>query len=141
MPACLHTRLPARLPAHLPAHLPASLPASLPVRPPACLSVCPPVRLLVCIPVCPSAHLHVCMYVWACGLVVSMFDFHRSDCGSNPDRGGEIFMFTTTIYCGTIGKCLNHYANGSPKPCEGIWEDEKFGRPSVAELARFHKLS
>ena len=25
----------------------------------------------------------------ACGVVVSMFDFHRSDRGSNPDRGGE----------------------------------------------------
>ena len=25
----------------------------------------------------------------ACGLVVSMFDFHRSDRGSNPGRGGE----------------------------------------------------
>ena len=26
---------------------------------------------------------------WACGVVVSMFDFHRSDRGSNPGRGGE----------------------------------------------------
>ena len=25
----------------------------------------------------------------ACGVVVSMFDFHRSDRGSNPGRGGE----------------------------------------------------
>ena len=24
-----------------------------------------------------------------CGVVVSMFDFHRSDRGSNPGRGGE----------------------------------------------------
>ena len=27
---------------------------------------------------------------WACGLVVSMFDFHRSDRGSNPGRGGKV---------------------------------------------------
>ena len=26
----------------------------------------------------------------AYGVVVSMFDFHRSDRGSNPDRGGKI---------------------------------------------------
>ena len=26
---------------------------------------------------------------WARGVVVSMFDFHRSDRGSNPGRGGE----------------------------------------------------
>ena len=26
---------------------------------------------------------------WACGVMVSMFDFHRSDWGSNPGRGGE----------------------------------------------------
>ena len=28
---------------------------------------------------------------WAYGVVVSMFDFHRSDWGSNPGRGGEKF--------------------------------------------------
>ena len=28
-------------------------------------------------------------YVWACGVVVIMFDFHRSDRGLNPGRGGE----------------------------------------------------
>ena len=27
---------------------------------------------------------------WACGVVVSMFVFHRSDQGSNPGRGGEL---------------------------------------------------
>ena len=27
--------------------------------------------------------------IWACGVVVSMFEFHRSDRGSNPGRGGE----------------------------------------------------
>ena len=26
---------------------------------------------------------------WACGVVVSMFEFHRSERGSNPGRGGE----------------------------------------------------
>ena len=28
---------------------------------------------------------------WAYGVVVCMFDFHRSDRGSNPDCGGEKF--------------------------------------------------
>ena len=27
---------------------------------------------------------------WAYGVVVTMFDFHRSDWGSNPGRGGKI---------------------------------------------------
>ena len=27
---------------------------------------------------------------WAYGVVVSRFDFHRSDWGSNPGRGGKI---------------------------------------------------
>ena len=27
---------------------------------------------------------------WAYGVVVSIFDFHRSDQGSNPGRGGKI---------------------------------------------------
>ena len=29
-------------------------------------------------------------HMWAYGVVVIMFDFHRSDRGSNPGRGGEI---------------------------------------------------
>ena len=32
--------------------------------------------------------LHKCM--WAYGVVVSMFDFHRSDCSSNHGRRGKI---------------------------------------------------
>ena len=28
-------------------------------------------------------------FIQACGVVVGMFDFHRSDRGSNPGRGGE----------------------------------------------------
>ena len=28
--------------------------------------------------------------LWAYGVMVSMFDFHRSDRGSNPGRGGKI---------------------------------------------------
>ena len=38
-------------------------------------------------------HQHLMAYkicLWAYGVVVSMFDFHRSDRGSNPGRGGEI---------------------------------------------------
>ena len=37
--------------------------------------------------VCACAYLSV---FWAYGVVVSMFDFHRSDGGSNPGRGGKI---------------------------------------------------
>ena len=29
------------------------------------------------------------MLLWAYGVVVSMFDFHRSDQGANPGRGGK----------------------------------------------------
>ena len=48
-----------------------------------------------------------CVRIWACGVVVSVFDFHQSDRGSNPGRGGEIFiMITTTLYCGTMGYSL-----------------------------------
>ena len=28
--------------------------------------------------------------LWSYGVVVSKFDFHRSDRGSNPGRGGKI---------------------------------------------------
>ena len=31
-----------------------------------------------------------CFSLWAYGVVVSMFDFHRSGRGSNPGRGGKI---------------------------------------------------
>ena len=49
----------------------------------------------------------------ACGVVVSMFDFHPSDRGSHLGRGGEVFiMITTTLYCGTIGKCLKTICHG-----------------------------
>ena len=34
--------------------------------------------------------LYVSVCVWIYGVVVSMFDFHRSDRGSNPGRGGKI---------------------------------------------------
>ena len=36
----------------------------------------------------PLCDIHV--PEWAYGVVVSMFDFHRSDRGSNPGRGGKI---------------------------------------------------
>ena len=32
----------------------------------------------------------LCFVLWAYGVVVSMFDFHRSARGSNPGRGGKI---------------------------------------------------
>ena len=87
--------------------------------------------------------MYVCMYVtqmyWACGVVVSMVDF-QSDRGSNPGRGGEIFiMITTTLYCGTIGKCLKTMVHPSHGGELGRWK--LFGSPSVAELAPCHKLS
>ena len=53
------------------------------------------------------------MYVWACGVVVSMYDFQRSDQSSNPGRCGEMFIIiTTTLYCGTSGKCLKTICHG-----------------------------
>ena len=30
------------------------------------------------------------IHLWAYGVVVSMFDFHRSDRGTNPGSGGKI---------------------------------------------------
>ena len=30
------------------------------------------------------------LWLWTYGVVVSMFDFHHSDRGSNPGRGGKI---------------------------------------------------
>ena len=85
---------------------------------------------LTCCTFC--SYMYVCMYVCAYSVVVSIFDFHRSDRDSNPGRGGEIFtMITTTLYCGIIGKC-------SPKPL-GRWK--LFGSPSMAELARCQKSS
>ena len=42
--------------------------------------------------------LEIFLDMWAYGVVVSMFDFHHSDRGSNPGRGGKNFiMFTTTL--------------------------------------------
>ena len=79
-----------------------------------------------CIQACMYACMHVCkcacVHVWACGVVVSMFDFRRSDRGPNPGRCGEIFiMITTTLYCAPLPSVGKPYATGSPKPCEGNW--------------------
>ena len=41
-----------------------------------------------CMHVCIHVYMYVYMYVWVCRVVVSMFDFHRSDRSSNPGRGG-----------------------------------------------------
>ena len=63
--------------------------------------------MYVCMYVCMFVGRYVCMYVWACGVVGSMCDFHRCDRGSIPCRVGEIFiMITTKLHCGTIGECL-----------------------------------
>ena len=37
-----------------------------------------------------GAYMQLENFIWAYGVVVSTFDFHRSDRGSNPDRGGKI---------------------------------------------------
>ena len=50
--------------------------------------------------------MYVCLYIWACG----MFDFHRSDRGSNP--GDISIMITTTFYCDAIGRCLKTICHG-----------------------------
>ena len=34
--------------------------------------------------------LKINTYIWAYSAVVSVFDFHRSDRGSNPGRGGKV---------------------------------------------------
>ena len=71
--------------------------------------VCVYLCLCVCKCVCDSESVCVCVCVCGrrFGVVVSMCDFHRGVRGSNPGRGGEIFItITTTLYCGTIGKCL-----------------------------------
>ena len=44
----------------------------------------------------------LCWKLLAYGLVVSMFDFHRSDWGSNPGRGGK------------ISKCLRLHYRAAP---------------------------
>ena len=47
--------------------------------------------ILICFTRCSTnAPLVSLPYIWAYGVVVSMFDFHRSDQGSNPGRGGKI---------------------------------------------------
>ena len=69
--------------------------------------------MYMCICVCICAYVYVGL--WCSGL-------HQ---GSNPGRGGEMFIvITTTLYCGTIGKRLkeNHISTGTPKPCEGNLE-------------------
>ena len=47
----------------------------------------------VCVRVCVCVHVRACLCMSvhvAYGVMVSMFDFHRSDGGSNPGRGGKI---------------------------------------------------
>ena len=39
---------------------------------------------------CVTLPVGWCEYMRTYGVVVSMFDFHRSDRGSNPGRGGKI---------------------------------------------------
>ena len=72
------TRAPVRLRAHVRLH------ARAPVR----LCARAPVRL--CARVCLRAGVPLAMACWAYGVVVSMFDFHRSDRASNPGSGGKI---------------------------------------------------
>ena len=38
----------------------------------------------------PMVPQYSVVVIWAYGVVVSMFDFHRSDRVSNPSRGGKI---------------------------------------------------
>ena len=40
----------------------------------------------------------MCKLIWVYGVVVSMFDFHRSDRGSNPGRGGKISQCSRLHY-------------------------------------------
>ena len=60
--------------------------------------------------------------LWASGVVVSMFDFHRSDRGSNPGRGGEKFhVYDYTIERHPWQVSENRKPRVTPKPCEGNW--------------------
>ena len=63
------------------------------------------------------------LYLWAYGVVVSMFDFHRSDRGSNPGRGGEKFhnVYDYTIERHSWQVSGNHKPRVIPKPREGNW--------------------
>ena len=57
--------------------------------------------------------------VWDCGIVCGIVGLCVGlwDCGIVGSRDcGVGVMITTTLYCGTIG-------TGSPKPCDGNWED------------------
>ena len=77
------------------------------VRVCACACACARARACVCACVCVCVCVCVCGWgwvgvlsvcfggrgggcLWAYGVVVSMFDFHSSDRGSNHDRGGKI---------------------------------------------------
>ena len=59
----------------------------------------------------------------AYGVVVSMFDFHRSDRGSNPGRGGEKFhnVYDYNIERHPRQVSENHKPRVIPKACEGNW--------------------
>ena len=48
------------------------------------------VTICMCVHVCACVCVCVHVWEWAYGVVVSMFDFHCSDRGSNPGRGGKI---------------------------------------------------
>ena len=52
-----------------------------------------------------------------------MFDFHRSDLGTNPGRGGEKFhnVYDYTIERHPWQVSVNHKPRVTPKPCEGNW--------------------
>ena len=64
------------------------------------------------------------------GIVVSIFDFHRRDRGSNPGRGGEIFiMITTTLYCSTIDKCLKTICHRFTQAMREIGKMETVWKP------------
>ena len=59
--------------------------------------------------------MSVCLYVWYCGVVVSMFDFHRSDRGFPNDYHNTILQHHWQV--------SENHARGSLKPCEGNWRD------------------
>ena len=69
-----------------------------------------------------SGYNYVIDIWWTYGVVVSMFDFHRNDRGSNPGRGGKIHnVYDYTIEWHPWQVSENHKPRGTPKPCEGIW--------------------
>ena len=92
------------------------------------------VYVCVCMYACMYECMYVCMYVCACGVLVSMLDFHRSDQGSNPGRNYHNEHHNTIMrHHWQVSK--NHMPRVHPSHVREIGKMETVQKPSVAELA------